>query len=58
VKKSLTDIMAFHTGQKSQKIAADIERDYIMNAEEARKYGLVDSVITERKKIELGADEK
>lgn len=53
VKESLNNILSFHTGQKPKKIAADIERDYIMTAAEALDYGLVDNVISERKKIEL-----
>lgn len=56
VKESLIDILAFHTGQKQKKIAADIERDYIMNAREAMEYGIVDNVISERKKINIEKD--
>lgn len=54
VKEHLIDILSFHTGQKPKKIAADIERDYIMSAEEALSYGIVDSVKRERVKSELG----
>ncbi len=53
VKENLINILAFHTGRKPAKIATDIERDYIMNADEALEYGLVDNVISERKKIEI-----
>jgi len=52
VKEKLIEILSFHTGQKPKKIATDIERDFIMNAEESQKYGIVDRVISERKKIE------
>jgi len=52
VKEKLIEILSFHTGQKPKKIATDIERDFIMNAEESQKYGIVDQVISERKKIE------
>jgi ATP-dependent Clp protease protease subunit len=48
VKEKLIDILTFHTGQKRRKIAADIERDFIMNSEESRDYGIVDNVISER----------
>lgn len=51
VKERLIDILTLHTGQKRNKIAADIERDYIMTAEESLKYGVVDRVITERKNL-------
>ena len=53
VKEKLIRILSFHTGQKEKKIAADIERDFIMNAEEALEYGIVDNVISERKKINI-----
>jgi ATP-dependent Clp protease protease subunit len=51
VKEKLIDILANHTGQKRKKISTDIERDFIMESEEARGYGIVDHVISERKKI-------
>ena len=46
VKHRLNEIMAANTGQKIQKIQDDMERDYWMTAEDAKKYGLVDKVIT------------
>jgi ATP-dependent Clp protease protease subunit len=51
VKEKLIDILSFHTGQKRRKIGADIERDFIMNSDEARDYGVVDNVISERSGI-------
>ena len=45
VKKELNDILAFHTGQDPERIAKDLERDYIMTADEALKYGIVDEII-------------
>ena len=53
IKEKLIDILTDHTGLKRAKIAADIERDYIMDSNEALEYGIIDQVITERKKIEL-----
>jgi ATP-dependent Clp protease protease subunit len=50
VKEKIIEILASHTGQKKEKIAMDIERDYIMSADEALKYGIIDSVINDRKK--------
>ncbi len=47
-KDRLNRIMAEHTGQPIEKIAADTERDNFMTAEEAREYGLLDSVISKR----------
>jgi ATP-dependent Clp protease protease subunit len=51
VKENLIDILANHTDQKRNKIAKDIERDFIMTATEALEYGIVDNVISERKTI-------
>lgn len=49
VKDKLIDILSLHTGQKRPKISKDIERDYIMTADESLEYGIVDNVISERK---------
>lgn len=38
------DILARHTGQPREKIEQDIERDYFMSAEEARNYGIIDTI--------------
>jgi ATP-dependent Clp protease protease subunit len=50
VKEKIIEILAVHTGQKTEKIAMDIERDFIMSADEALNYGIIDSVINDRKK--------
>ena len=55
VKEKTIDILSFHTGQKKEKIAADIERDHIMDPDEALKYGIIDTVITERKRDKKGS---
>lgn len=44
-KKKLTEMMAKDTGQKFDKLSDDMDRDFFMEAEEAKKYGLVDKVI-------------
>lgn len=46
LKKRLTKIMAECTGQSEEKIAEDAERDFYMSAEEAKKYGIIDEVVT------------
>jgi ATP-dependent Clp protease protease subunit len=46
LKRRLNEIMAKSTGQTVEKITADMERDYWLSADEAKKYGLVDDVIT------------
>ncbi len=45
IKDLLNKILAQHTGQPITKIEKDTDRDFFMNAEEAKKYGLVDKVI-------------
>ncbi len=45
LKNKLIDIMTEQTGQKRDKVAADMERDFWMSAAEAVKYGLVDKVV-------------
>ena len=47
-KKKLTETLAANTGQPFEVIARDTERDYYMSAEEAKAYGLIDSVIEHR----------
>jgi ATP-dependent Clp protease, protease subunit len=44
----LDEILATNTGQPVEKISKDTERDYIMDAEEARVYGIIDEVILSR----------
>ena len=46
VKHLLESIMAKNTGQKLEKIHHDMERDFWITAQEAKKYGLVDDIIT------------
>jgi ATP-dependent Clp protease, protease subunit len=46
---TLNELLAKHTGQPITKIKDDTERDYFMSAEQARDYGLVDEVITQKK---------
>ena len=45
IKKELYDVIAFHTGQPADKVAADCNRDYWMTSAEAKEYGLVDEVL-------------
>ena len=48
LKRKLNEILAKNTGQPISRIEKDVDRDYWMTAEEAKKYGLVDKVITNR----------
>jgi ATP-dependent Clp protease protease subunit len=45
LRESMNRILAKHTGQQFERIQKDVERDYIMTAEQAKEYGLVDQVI-------------
>ena len=49
LKHRIHHIMAEHTGQPIEKIAADSERDFYMSAEEAKQYGLIDEVVAPKK---------
>ncbi|MCK4835856.1 MAG: ATP-dependent Clp protease proteolytic subunit [Candidatus Aminicenantes bacterium] len=53
IKENTIKILAEHTGQKISRIETDIERDYIMDSKEALDYGIIDEVITERKKLKI-----
>jgi ATP-dependent Clp protease protease subunit len=48
LRKMLNGILAESTGQEYEKIADDTDRDYIMAAEQAREYGIIDEVIEKR----------
>ncbi len=48
LKKSIASILAYNTGQSEEKIEKDSERDFFMNAEEARAYGLIDHIIEKK----------
>lgn len=47
-REQMNRILAERTGQPLEKIARDTERDYFLNADEAKDYGLVDQVISKR----------
>jgi len=48
LRESMNKILARHTGQALEKIQRDVERDYIMTAEQAKEYGIVDQVISKK----------
>ena len=48
VREELNNILARHTGRSLEQIQEDTERDNFMDGGEAREYGLIDEVITER----------
>ncbi len=48
MRETLDEILAHHSGQTVEKISADTDRDFIMGANEAKEYGIVDEVISNR----------
>src|ERR1700740_1731001 len=48
LKRRLEEIIAQHSNQPTDKVSKDMERDYYMTADEARDYGLVDTVVAHR----------
>jgi ATP-dependent Clp protease protease subunit len=48
-RKLLDELIAQHTGQPAEKVHTDTDRDYIMTAEQAKEYGVIDDVISSRK---------
>ena len=53
--KTLTEILALHTGQPFERVKRDTERDYYMSSEEAKAYGVIDEVLEPSKLAELVA---
>src|SRR5436309_598688 len=49
----LNEMLAHDTGQPVERIAKDTDRDFIMSAEEAKNYGIIDEVISTRELAEL-----
>ena len=49
MKKQLNKILAKNTGQTLRKIESDTDRNNFMNSEEAKSYGLIDSIFSKRK---------
>ena len=48
MRERLNDILVHHTGQPVKRIQDDTERDYIMNADQGKEYGIIDDVIRKR----------
>lgn len=48
IKHTLNERLAFHTAQPIEKLELDTDRDNFMSAEQAKEYGLIDMVITQR----------
>ena len=48
LKRRLEEIYALHTGKGIEEVSRDMERDFFMSPEEAKEYGIIDTVITHR----------
>lgn len=57
-KKMINELLAKHTGQSIDKIAAETERDRYMTAQEAHEYGLIDEVLHEEEENKKEDKEK
>jgi ATP-dependent Clp protease protease subunit len=55
IKRRLEEILSLHTGQELEKVTRDVERDYFMTSEEAKEYGIIDRVLTNRMAVAAAA---
>ena len=49
MRELLDEILAHHTGQSLERVSKDTDRDFIMTAEQAKEYGVIDEVFSSRK---------
>ena len=52
MRRMLDEILATHSGQDVAKVSRDTDRDFIMTAEEAKQYGIIDDIIESRQTAE------
>ncbi len=55
MRELLDRILAHHTGQTVEKVGHDTDRDFIMSAAEAKDYGIIDEVISNRELASVAA---
>ena len=53
LKRLMEEIMSRHTGQTIEKVAKDMDRDYYMTSEEAKDYGVIDTVVMSRDGVKV-----
>ncbi len=53
LRDKLNELYAKHTGQPTEKVKADLDRDLYMSSEEAKEYGIIDKVIQQRSELEI-----
>ncbi|MEG6509604.1 ATP-dependent Clp endopeptidase proteolytic subunit ClpP [Methyloligella sp. 2.7D] len=56
MKKRLNDVYVKHTGQDYETVERTLDRDYFMTADDAKSFGLIDEVITDREILEAKVD--
>jgi ATP-dependent Clp protease protease subunit len=56
MKQTLNEILVRHTGKNMKQIQRDTDRDYFMSGDEAKTYGIIDHVITNRDDLDKIAD--
>ncbi|CAB4542222.1 MAG: ATP-dependent Clp protease proteolytic subunit [Actinomycetes bacterium] len=52
MRELLEEILAHHTGQSMERIHADTDRDFVMEAQEAIEYGIIDAVLSSRANVD------
>ncbi|MBT9150060.1 MAG: ATP-dependent Clp protease proteolytic subunit [candidate division WS2 bacterium] len=55
MKQLVNELLSLHTGRPIDAIEKDTDRDYYMSPEEARRYGLIDSIVTNSKEVDIGS---
>ena len=58
MKDTLNEIIAKHTGQDFEKVAADTERDFFMSGAQALEYGIIDRVVSDRSQLEQASEQE
>ncbi len=58
MKDVLNEIIAKHTGQDIEKVAADTERDFFMSGTQALEYGIIDRVVSDRSQLEQASEQE
>jgi ATP-dependent Clp protease protease subunit len=48
LRRTLDELLAHHTGQTAEKVGRDTDRDFILNADQAKEYGIIDDIIVSR----------
>ena len=55
MRELLEKILADHTGQPIEKIHEDTDRDFVLEAQDALEYGIIDTVISSRSTVDTSA---